>query len=1073
MPTDSLRHTLQQHAPARAPHLPASVALGLALPAAALGIVLMGMDLHLLGLLAWAAAIGMIAFALKRFYALAVVVVVALSGALFWQLLFRGAEVLSEAEQMALILVTALAAAVGRLVARELGQREAMNAGHYHLEVMANAVDSILAGSRDCIKLLNSEGTVLAINTCGLKVLGADSDDQVIGKNWFAFWGGEQQKALAAAWHTALVRGYAEYDGSCRILTGERRTFRNTFTLVRTPAQNQSYVICISTDVTDSVSLQQSLKASVAQLGGLLDSIDDASFSLDSTWGIEFANRGGEQLCARLGCAGARGRSFWEVFPINPGEPAAIYIRRAMEQQTVQRCEYFYAPQQLWFGITAFPFPNGINILARDITVLKAAQKLSAEENTRLQVAQEIAGFGDWSFDYEHGSMQFSPRAVAMLEIDAFPENEYKKRVLEKLDANDRMALVQAIINSSAAAPGIDLVVRLAAHDGTEKHLHWIGRLVTDDNGNAVRMLGALQDISVHLHLRQDLEKARNLVRDLVDALPQQVSVIDCEGNYVITNRTWEQTRHAYYADEAIPDNFFHSVAGIQDGDRSIATTAHHAAHEIFDGTRASYEYEYDVMLGNERHYYFLQVRPLVNGGETMVMFVHNDITAVKRLMIAAVETDDLTGLPNRKALLARLTERARAPQPEAFALLLLNLDRFKNINDTLGQSSGDELLKLAARRLRAALPDSVFVARAGGDEFALVCADNQRQSIVDATLACFVDMFPLPGEPTFVTASLGVAVCPEDSRDGGELMKFAGAALQRAKAMGRNNCQRFRDTMLLPSRERLALENELHTALQRGEFELFYQGKFDLESGALIGAEALLRWNSQTRGLVSPADFIPLLEETGLILPAGDWILADACRQVRHWHEAMGDWLPVAVNVSVLQIANRGFAEKAIAILHGSGLPPNTIELEITESALMSDTNYGAQLVQTLKAAGFSIALDDFGTGYSSLGYLRKFMPNTLKIDRSFIADLTAESHDREIVGGIVQLANALQIDVIAEGIELAEQRTILCELGCRHGQGFLFGKPLPAVNFERGVMAAVRGAPGAVAPLRARTAG
>ncbi len=1188
MLTEPLSRVLQPRSPASAQTFPASVAVGLALPAAVLGIVLIGMDLHLLGLLAWTAAIVMLAFVLDWRYALGVIAAIALSGLLLWRLLFGDAAILSNIEQMALVLVAALAAAVGQLAARVLRQRESSSADKFHLEVFANTIESIFTASLDCVKLLTTDGSVLAINARGLELIGASSANEVVGQSWFSFWGAEQQKILATAWQSALTRGHAEFDGSCRILSGERRNWRNTFTLVRTPAQNQAYVICISRDVTDSVVLQQTLKASAAQLSGLLNSIDDASFALDSNWTINFANQRGEQLCAQMGLVSALGRSFWDVVPVDPGEPAAIFIRRAMEQQTVQRCEYFQAQQRLWFAITALPFPNGINILVRDITPLKEAQKTAAEENARLQVAQDIAGFGDWSFDYEHGLMRFSPRAVAMLELENCPQHEYKKRLLERLDPRDRMALVQAIINSSATAPSIDLIVRMPVEDGTKKHLHWIGRLITDERGHATRMLGAIQDVSAHLGAQQALEKARGLVRDLVDALPQQIFAIDRDGRYVITNRLWESSRQQYYGAESIPSNFFDDYLHQQSSDRALAKVAQQAARDIFSGAITQFEHEYEIEFAGVRHHMLMQVLPLNSGGEKMALFVRNDITSVKQLMSSAVaksrilyelaehspeifwiydvdaETysylspaferifdlppnavknndfsfvefvhpddrehvarematmlegavqssnecrmidahgearwfwnnavslrddnnrivqvvgisrditerklyeqqlleaahrDDLTGLPNRKALLAQLAERTEHAQQ--FALLLLNLDRFKNINDTLGHSDGDELLRQAAERLRAAISGCAFLARTGGDEFAIVCAAAQRQIMVDTTLGCFVDAFPLLGEPAFVTASLGVALSPDDSVDSDELMRFAGAALQCAKAAGRNNCQWFRDTMLLPSRERLALENELHVAVQRGEFTLFYQGKFDLESGALVGAEALLRWQSQKRGLVSPADFIPLLEETGLILPVGEWILADACRQVRHWYECTGDWLPVAVNVSVLQIASRTFAEKAIAILRSSELPVNTIELEITESALMTDTAHGAQLIQTLKAAGFTIALDDFGTGYSSLGYLRKFMPSTLKIDRSFIADLTAESNDREIVGGIVQLAKALRINVVAEGIELAEQRSILCEIGCARGQGYLFGRPLPAEQFERGVMAMAR---------------
>ncbi len=1057
MPIDPLRRVLQLQTPSLAPQLPASVAVGLALPAATLGIVLIGMDLHFLGMLAWTIAVATIAFALRGLYALLFTAALALGGVLLWRLMLGGAVLLTVAEQMSLLLLTVLAALVGRLTAREFAQRARLAAANAQLDVLTTTLHSVFETSRDCIKLLGTDGSVLSINTPGLALLGADGPAQVVGKSWFALWGAEQQDLLADVWHEVLTRGAGQFEGGARILTGERRVWRNVFTLVRS-TNGQARVICVSSDVTDSVNSQQAHDSRVAQLGGLLDQVKDAAFALDANWIVRFASPSGEAFSERLGRISAVGRSIWEILPLRQGEPAAILVRRALDGQGLQRGEHFFVEHQLWVSIAAFPSAGGVSILVRDITAQKQAEKVAAEETARLTVAQEIAGFGDWGFDYDQGAMSFSPRAVAILGLEGCAPHEHKKCLLEKLDARERMALVQAIVNCTEAAPTIDLTVRLPAADGSEKHLHWIGRLLTDAHGNAARMLGAIQDISEHLHAQQEIDRARRFVRDLVDVLPQQIVVIDQLGRYVITNQTWESERRSYYGSNIVSANFF-DMKGRTPDDYAIADAAHQAARDILSGASTRFEYEYEANFEGEQHQILLQGLPLHSGDSRLAVFVYNDITWARRWMISILSKDDLTGLPNRKALLAKLAECA-AQQPP-FALLLLNLDRFKNINDTLGYDCGDELLQLAAGRLRAALPDSAYLARTGADEFAIILDFAQCQSVIDATLSCFTETFPLAGEANFVTASIGVSACPKDSRNVDDLMKFAGFALLRAKAAGRNNSQWFRETMLLPSRERLALENELHTAARQHEFELFYQGKFELESGRLMGAEALLRWRSPKRGLVSPADFIPLLEETGLIIAVGEWILADACQQARRWYEHSGEWLPIAVNVSVLQIASRSFAEKAIAILRESNLPPFTIELEITESALMTDVAYGAKLIQNLKAAGFSIALDDFGTGYSSLGYLRKFQPNVLKIDRSFVADLTAESNDREIVGGIIQLAKALNIYVIAEGVELAEQRNILCKLGCVYGQGYLFGRPLPAQQFQAGVIAAAH--PGA----------
>lgn len=636
MVTRSLRQTLQLRSRSPVSRLPASVAIGLALPAAVLGIVLIGMDLHFAGMLAWIAAIVTIAVALPGIYAAAGVGALVVGGGLLWRLMLGGEAFLSSAEQIAMGVLTVLAGIVGRLIARQIQLRESIDTAHFQLDVFSITIDSILEASRDCIKVLGTDGSILSINEPGVKLIGAESAEQLVGKSWFAFWGAEQQKILSTAWHQALTRGHAQFEGSCRTLAGERRTWRNSFTLVRAPLQSQAHVICISCDVTDSVNLQQTLDATTAQLSGLLNHIDDVSFAVDSNWTIRFANRSGEELCTRLECPNAVSRSLWEIFPFKPGEPASILIRRVMEEKVMQSCEYFFPRQQIWLSITAFSSGNGINILARDITLLKQTQKTSVEEAARLQVAQEIAGFGDWGFDYDQGSMSFSTRAIAMLEMDNCPPHHYKKHLLEKLNARDRMALVQSIINCTESEPTMDLIVSFPGSDGVDKYLHWIGRLLTDERGNATRMLGAIQDVSEHMNAQHSLEKARSLVRDLVDALPQQVLVIDTEGMLVVANQTWLESRKRHYRRSETPDNFF-ELNDTDENTRAIIERAHHSVRTILSGEQPAVDYEYTVDCGSAPAHFLVQVRPLRNGDELFAVLVHQEITPLKKTMSADI----------------------------------------------------------------------------------------------------------------------------------------------------------------------------------------------------------------------------------------------------------------------------------------------------------------------------------------------------------------------------------------------------------------------------------------------------
>lgn len=608
--------------------LPVSVAIGLALPAAILGIVLLGMNLHLIGMLAWTAAIAMISVVLRGWYAVAVVMVLALSGVVLWRLMLGGAAILSDAEQMALVLLTVLAGGIGRLLAREMQQRDSVSAAQLQLDVFSTTIESILEASRDCIKLLATDGTILSINEPGVKLIGAESAEQLIGKNWFSLWGAEQQKQLSVAWHEVLTQGHAQFEGSGRMLTGERRIWQNTFTLVRTPAQSQEHVICISCDVTDSVNMQHLLNANVAQLSAILNNIDDVSLAVDNNWNIRFANQCAEQLCVRVGRPNAVGRNLWEIFPLKQGEPISILIRRVMEEQIMQRFEYFFAPQQIWLSITAFPSANGINLLARDISALKQAQKISTEETARLQVAQEIAGFGDWRFDYDQGSMQFSAPAMEILEMENCSPHEYKKHLLEKLNARDRMALVQAIVNCTEAEPTIDLIVNFPARDGTQKHLHWIGRLLADERGNATRMLGAIRDISEDLHVQHALEKAQSLTRNLMDTLPQQIVVVDKSGRVVIANHAWIESRKQHDRSDKAQVNFF-ELDEKEEGSHAIVVRAQQALRAILDGSEARVDYEYTI--DNESRYFLVQTRPLRDDTELLAVFMQQEVTFLKR----------------------------------------------------------------------------------------------------------------------------------------------------------------------------------------------------------------------------------------------------------------------------------------------------------------------------------------------------------------------------------------------------------------------------------------------------------
>ena len=418
---------------------------------------------------------------------------------------------------------------------------------------------------------------------------------------------------------------------------------------------------------------------------------------------------------------------------------------------------------------------------------------------------------------------------------------------------------------------------------------------------------------------------------------------------------------------------------------------------------------------------------------------------------------DTLTGLPNRVSFEERLAESvAHAGRARGrLAVMFLSLDRFKKFNDTLGHVIGDRLLRSVAERLTAAVRDGDTVARFGSDEFAFLLtriagaddaarAAREFQRVLDP-------LFVVGGHELYVTASIGISVHPEDGADAQELLKSAGSALYRAKQSGGNNYQFYTADMNERALHRLALENKLRWAIERNEFRVYYQPQVSIGTGRVTGMEALVRWQHPEMGLVSPAEFIPLAEDTGLISPIGEWVLRTACAQARAWRDEGFEGLRVGVNLSPRQFQQPDLVPMVERLLKETGLDAASLELEVTESSVMKNAESSVRTLAELKAMGIKIAVDDFGSGYSSLSYLKSLPIDVLKIDQSFVRDMTADPKDAAIVMAIIQLAHSLQLEVKAEGVETDEQLRFLSLLRCDAMQGYLFCQPLPVDAFEQ----------------------
>ena len=465
-------------------------------------------------------------------------------------------------------------------------------------------------------------------------------------------------------------------------------------------------------------------------------------------------------------------------------------------------------------------------------------------------------------------------------------------------------------------------------------------------------------------------------------------------------------------------------------------------------------------VLRKDRSVFYADINstPVNVDGKPCLVGVFRDITERKQAeerIEHLARFDLLTGLPNRALLNDRVRYAISMAQrnDEHLALMFIDLDRFKDINDTLGHDVGDELLLQVAARLKSAVRDEDTVARLGGDEFILLLpgTDNQgAANVAGKMLSIFAQPHQVGGQEVVVTPSIGIAMYPGDGKSFDELSKSADIAMYRTKQAGRNDFSFFAQEMQVDASRALLLSNALRHALQLGQLQLHYQPQVSLSDGKLIGAEALLRWQHPELGVISPGEFIPIAEDSGQIIAIGDWVLRTAVRQLKDWMDDGMKPMVMAVNLSALQFRYANFPDRVTQILEEAGLAPQYLELELTEGVTMDDPLLAIATMNDLNGRGVRMSIDDFGTGYSSLSYLKQFKVYKLKIDQSFVRDISSDKGDKAIVGAIISMASSMGLQTIAEGVETAEQLAFLRLQGCNEVQGYYFSRPLSAAQFE-----------------------
>ena len=551
------------------------------------------------------------------------------------------------------------------------------------------------------------------------------------------------------------------------------------------------------------------------------------------------------------------------------------------------------------------------------------------------------------------------------------------------------------------------------------------------------------------------LRVSESRLRAIVDAEPECVKIMTAEGELVQMNAAGLAMLEVDRPEQIIGKSLVSFVAPEYREAFRILT------EDVLQGKKARLEFEI-VGLKGARRWLDMYAVPLANekGSAPLILSITRDITERKqnegRLSYLA-HYDSLTDLPNRVLLTERMKEAMAAAnlRERLVGIIFLDLDRFKYINDSLGHEEGDMLLKEVAVRASGAVRRGDTVARLSGDEFAFVLADMAHVDDVHFVAQKILDVFRQPfriaGRELFVTASLGVTLYPFDDRDAQGLLRNADVAMYHAKASGKNNYQFYAAEMTAKATEWLSLENDLRNALSGNQLSLHYQPIANCRTGRILGMEALLRWKHPERGMISPAQFIPLAEETGLIVPIGEWVLRTACAQCRIWQQQGYESLYVAVNLSARQFQQRNLAASIQVVLRETGLDAAYLDLELTEGLVMQQAGTSAIILRELKAMNIRISIDDFGTGYSSLSYLKRFPIDVLKIDQSFVRDIPGDADDMAIAATIITMAHSLGMNVVAEGVETEQQLKFMRENACDAMQGYYLSKPLPAEQFEK----------------------
>jgi diguanylate cyclase (GGDEF)-like protein/PAS domain S-box-containing protein len=590
--------------------------------------------------------------------------------------------------------------------------------------------------------------------------------------------------------------------------------------------------------------------------------------------------------------------------------------------------------------------------------------------------------------------------------------------------------------------------------DGAKRYIEGSISLLKDSFGKPIGFRGVTHDITERKEAENALRQSEEKYRSILENIQEAYFEVDLKGHFTFFNDSLCRLTGCF-KEELLGASY------TKFSDKENSKNVFQAFNKVYNTGDPTEGFDWCITRKDGTKRYIeasVSLKKRSTGSPLGFKGVIRDITERKRIeqeLNHMATHDTLTGLPNRlmfSQLLDHAIQSAQRNQRQ-LAVLFIDLDRFKIINDSLGHEAGDTLLKEMAARLKGSLRTVDVVSRLGGDEFIILMEDfhelKQVETLAQKILSTIIKPMVIMGEECRVTASIGISVYPKDGQDEQSLMKNADIAMYFAKEEGKNNFQFYSENLRTMSNERLTIETNLRHAMERNEFYLDYQARLDLRTRAITGVEALLRWNNPYLGAVTPTQFIPIAEETGMIVPIGRWVLKTACAQSVAWQKQGLPPVCMSVNLSLRQLVNENFLDDVKSILQETGMPPNLLELEITESTVMHNPERLVPVLTKIKEMGIRMAIDDFGTGYSSLAQMKNFPINTLKVDRSFIRNLPEDNDNRAITEAVIIMGKSLKLKVVAEGVETREQEKFLKDQICDEMQGFFFSKPISPEGF------------------------